>query len=268
MKRGGMTERDIRFLCDDPAQFQQKARPEISMATRDNVLLALYWLTSGSKPGDQLYFVFCGQGAQIVSEEFADRRLCENALVPTDVLDGGDHPRLVTDTDVHKAFSSVPAGAKATLIYDSCHAGRVTDRSGALPYLTEYVSRGRVDYEKLRGHPVLPRFLELPSWKARPAMENERFLRESRLQCQAVQWSACANQQFCVELPIEERPRGVFTYIFISTLLKVGTQASSGNLLREARELTEQLKGKWRLQQDVQLTCSFSTSENQPFLLK
>lgn len=43
-----------------------------------------------------------------------------------------------------------------------------------------------------------------------------RFCGEGR----AAQWAACANAQFCVELPIDDRPRGVFTYMFISALLK------------------------------------------------
>eukprot|EP00930_Biecheleria_cincta_P098633 TRINITY_DN90297_c0_g1_i1.p1 TRINITY_DN90297_c0_g1~~TRINITY_DN90297_c0_g1_i1.p1 ORF type:complete len:587 (+),score=81.73 TRINITY_DN90297_c0_g1_i1:84-1844(+) len=263
VKRCGFTEQDVRVLTDDPAQYQQKPCPEAVIATRANILRGLHWLVSRSGPGDQLFFVFCGHGAQIVVEERTDRKLCECAIVPTDVGDGGDNPRLVTQTDVHKALLAVPQAVQVTLINDACHAGRPLDRSG-IDYLTEYVARGRVDYDKLRGHPVLPRFLELPTWKVQPQyMVPER---NTMLHCQVVQWNACANQQFCVELPIDERPRGVFTYILISSILKVGVQASSGVLWQEARDLTAQLKGKWRLQQDVQLSCSRSTSEQQLFL--
>jgi len=263
-KRCALQAHDIRFLCDDPAQYQQKPRPDLAVATRDNILQALQWLVTKSAPGDQLFFVFCGQGAQIIIEDAArGQRLCENACCPTDVCEGGEQPRVVSDTDIHKVLLAVPAGAQVTLIYDACHAGRPLDRAG-LDHLTEYVSRGRVDYEKLRGHPVLPRFLELPHWKARP-MPDEAA-RESRLQCQAVQWAACANTQFCVELPIDDRPRGVFTYIFISCLLKAGVLASNGQLLKEARDLTAQLKDRWRLQQDVQLMLCQATSDMQPFL--
>jgi len=262
MKRCGVSEQDIRLLSDDPSQYQQKARPDCAVATRDNILRALQWLVARSAPGDQLFFVFCGHGAQIPIDDYAGQRLCESACVPTDVCEGGEQPRVVSDTDVHKALLAVPAGAQATLVYDACHAGCPLDRNG-LDHLAEYVSRGRVDYEKLRGHPVLPRFLELPQWKARP-MPAEAT-RVSNLRCQAVHWAACANAQFCVELPIDERPRGVFTYIFISALLKVGVQASSAQLLHEARELTAQLKGRWRLQQDAQLACCHASSEAQQF---
>lgn len=263
IKRCGLTEQDVRVLTDDPAQYQQKPRPDAVVATKANILRGLHWLVSRSVPGEQLFFVFCGHGAQVVVEERADRKLCECAIVPTDVGDGGDDPRVVTQTEVHKALLAVPQAAQVTLINDACHAGRPLDRSG-VDYLTEYVSRGRVDYEKLRGHPVLPRFFELPTWKVQPKyMVPER---NTMLHCQAVQWNACANQQFCVELPIDERPRGVFTYILISSILKVGVQASSGVLWQEARDLTAQLKGKWRLQQDVQFSCSRSTSEQQLFL--
>jgi len=263
-KRCALQPHDIRFLCDDPAQYQHKARPNLAIATRDNVLQALQWLVAKSAPGDQLFFVFCGQGTQLITEDAArGQRLCENACCPTDVCEGGEQPRVVSDTDIHKVLLAAPAGAQVTLIYDACHAGRPLDRTG-LDHLTEYVSRGHVDYEKLRGHPVLPRFLELPHWKARPVPVEAA--RESRLHCQAVQWAACANTQFCVELPIDDRPRGVFTYIFISCLLKAGVLASNGQLLKEARDLTAQLKDKWRLQQDVQLTVCQATSDMQPFL--
>uniref|UniRef100_A0A7S4PUS9 Peptidase C14 caspase domain-containing protein n=1 Tax=Alexandrium monilatum TaxID=311494 RepID=A0A7S4PUS9_9DINO len=262
-KRCGLLEQDLRFLCDDPAQYQQKQRPDRAVSTRENVLRALQWLTMRSAPGDQLFFVFCGHGAQIVAEEYAGRTLCENACVPTDVFEGGEQPRVLSDTDMHKALLSVPGGVQVTLLYDSCHAGRPLDRSG-MDFLTDYVDRGHVDYEKFKAHPVRPRFLQLPHWQAKAVPPDA--MRESVLRCQAVHWAACANAQFCVEIPIDDRPRGVFSYLFINALLKAGVQATSGQLLHEARELNSQLRGRWRLQQDAQLTCCSSTSESQPFL--
>lgn len=259
-KRCSMPEKDIRLLTD--SKEQQSVRELIP--TRDNIMRALQWLCSRSASGDQLFFVFCGHGVQVVAEEFAGQKLCENSIAPTDVLsDGGSHPRVVSDTDVHKALSLVPSGAQVTLIYDSCHAGSPLDRSG-LNYLTEHVKRGNVDYEKLKGHPVLPRFLELGHWKVRPTPPEA--VRESNLRCQAVQWAACANDQFCVELPIEDQTRGVFTYILICALLKVGVSASSESLLSEVRSMTSSLKGRWRLQQDVRLVVANSASGSQKFL--
>lgn len=263
MKRSNFAEQDIRLISDDPAHYQQKGRPDCVVASRGNILRALHWLTSRITVGDQLFFIFCGHGAQIVAEEYAGQKLCENALCPTDVTADPNQLRVISDSDVHKLLLALPPGARATLIYDCCHAGQPLDRAG-LNYLTEYVNRGRVDYEKLRGHPVLPRFYDLQQWHV-PSNPPEA-VRESILSCQAVHWAACANDQFCVELPIEERPRGVFTYIFISALLKIGVQAASDVLMREIESLTIQLKGKWRLQQDVQIACSRSTTESQPFV--
>jgi len=210
-----------------------------------------------------LFFIFCGHGVQVLAEEFAGRKLCENAVAPTDVCADGSQPRVVSDTDVHQALQSVASGAQATLIYDCCHAGAPLDRAG-LNYLTEYVNRGRVDYEKLKGHPVLPRFLELQQWKVRP--NPPEAVRESNLRCQAVQWAACSNEHFCVELPIDDRPRGVFTYIFICALLKIGVNATTAQLLQEIQGLTSQLKGRWRLQQEAKMTFSRSSRDTQQFL--
>jgi hypothetical protein len=262
-KRCNFAETDIRLLSDDPSHYRQKERPDSAIATRDNVMRALQWLTARSSSNDQLFFVFCGHGMQVLAEEFAGVKRCENVIVPTDVAADGSQPRVVSDTDVHQALLTVPSGAQATLIYDCCHAGQPLDRSG-LNYLTEYVNRGKIDYEKLKGHPVLPRFLDLPQFKVRPTPAEAK--RESNLRCHAVQWAACANKQFCVELPIEERARGVFTYMFICALLKVSVQGTSATVLHEIQSLTDQLKGRWRLQQDVCLSTSRTSGENQKFL--
>lgn len=264
-KRCNLAETDIRLLSDDPAHYQQKERPDSALASKANMLRALNWLTARSSSGDQLFFVFCGHGVQVLAEEFAGRKLCENAMAPTDVSQDGAQPRVVSDTDMHQALQAVPSGAQATLIYDCCHAGTPLDRAG-LNYLTEYVNRGKVDYDKLKGHPVLPRFLELQQWKGQVRPNPPEAVRESNLRCQAVQWSACTNEQFGVELPIDERPRGVFTYIFICALLKIGVNATSNQLLQEITTLTAQLKGRWRLQQEAKLAMCRSTGESQHFL--
>lgn len=257
-----LPERDIRLLTDDPSDYQHKPHPQRHVATRDNILAAINWMTADIKPHDQVFFVFCGHGTQVVVEEFAGQKLCENGIVPTDVHADGEHPRVVSDTDLHKVLRHVPAGVQVTLVYDCCHSGQPMDRDG-LNFLTAHVNRGRVNYEKLKGHPVLPRFLELGQRPIRPTPPEAAV--NSKLRCQAVQWSACGNEQFCVELPIEERPRGVFTYVFISAALKVGVSGSSEALLQEMQSLTQQLQAKWRLQQDVKMCLGGSAVPQQPF---
>eukprot|EP00913_Durusdinium_trenchii_P025703 g24121.t2 len=188
--RCGFTDKDMRLLADDASNV-----PVDSLnATRENLLRGLAWLVARSAPGDQLFFIFCGHGAQIPVQETCLSRLCECAL-------------------------------------------------------------------KLRHHPVLPRFFELPDWKLQTASPMGLSL----LRCQAVLFNACANHQFCVELPIDEcKARGVFTYIFMSAILKAGVQASCGQILFEAKELTAQLRGRWRLQQELQFQhCAPAPSRNQ-----
>merc|ERR1719506_3214776 len=107
-KKCGVAEQDIRLLSDDSQVYMQSDR-ESAVATRDNILRALQWLTARSASGDQLFFVFCGHGVQVVAEEFAGQRLCENAIAPTDVMADGGQPRAVSDSDVHKALQMVPS---------------------------------------------------------------------------------------------------------------------------------------------------------------
>lgn len=254
--RCGFDEKDIRLLADDAGNVPV----ESLSATRDNVILGLKWLVSNCHAGDQLFFIFCGHGAQVPVYESPDRRLCECALVPTDCIEGQEQPRLVRDYEVHQALATLPSGVQVTIIIDGCHAGHPLDRTS--DHRFEAIGRGHVDYDKLRHHPVLPRFFELPEWK----VQKPSPLALSLLRCQAVLWSACANDQFCVELPIDEcRARGVFTYILMSALLKTGVQASCAQIFWEAKELTSQLKGRWRLQQEMQFHHCQATTEMRPF---
>lgn len=253
--RCGFLEKDIRVLADD-----SHVPVESSMASRDNVLRGLTWLVSNCHPGDQLFFVFCGHGAQVPVYESLDKRLCECALVPTDCIDGKENPRLIRDYEVHQALATLPSGVQVTMIVDGCHAGHPLDRTS--DHRFPAIGRGHVDYDKLRHHPVLPRFFELPQWK----VQAPSPLALSLLRCQAVLWHACANHQFCVELPIDECPaRGVFTYILMSAILKVGIQAPCGQIFQEAQDLTARLKGRWRLQQEMQFAYCQATTEQRPF---
>ncbi|CAK9016975.1 Metacaspase-1A [Durusdinium trenchii] len=234
--RCGFTDKDMRLLADDASNV-----PVDSLnATRENLLRGLAWLVARSAPGDQLFFIFCGHGAQIPVQETPESRLCECALVPSDAIDGKENPRMVRDFEIHQALATLPSGVQVTMIVDGCHAGHPLDRLG--DHRFHAVARGHVDYEKLRHHPVLPRFFELPDWKLQTASPMGLSL----LRCQAVLFNACANHQFCVELPIDEcKARGVFTYIFMSAILKAGVQASCGQILFEAKELTAQLRGRY-----------------------
>merc|ERR1719453_1508616 len=112
-KRCGVPEKDIRLLTDHSEVYMQSEK-ESAVATRDNILRALHWLTARSASGDQVFFIFCGHGVQVVAEEFAGQRLCENALAPTDVAADGNIPRAISDSDVHKALQMMTSGAQAT----------------------------------------------------------------------------------------------------------------------------------------------------------
>ena len=62
--RCGFDEKDIRLLADDAGNVPV----ESLSATRDNVILGLKWLVSSCHAGDQLFFIFCGHGAQVLCE--------------------------------------------------------------------------------------------------------------------------------------------------------------------------------------------------------
>ncbi|OLQ09576.1 hypothetical protein AK812_SmicGene6785 [Symbiodinium microadriaticum] len=176
-----------------------------------------------------------------------------------EVFEGGENPSVLRDVEVHQALMTVPSGVQVTIIVDACHAGKMLDRASDETF--PYFSRGHVDYDKLRAHPVLPRFLDWPQWKAQPPSSSGGMLK-----CQAALWSACLQNQFCVELPIDERSRGVFTYIMLRSLTKAGLHASLGRLFEEVTETQADLRSRWRLHQDFQLHLCRACTEQRPFL--
>mmetsp|Transcript_14150 Transcript_14150/g.35779 ORF Transcript_14150/g.35779 Transcript_14150/m.35779 type:complete len:548 (+) Transcript_14150:31-1674(+) len=268
VKKGGVDPAAIRFLSDDPSHYQMQPRPEAHVASKDNILRGLQWLSTNVAQGHQVFLVFCGHGAQVLVEEYAGEKLCENCLVPTDIGDvlqqRNTDWRGGSDSDVHQALVRLPRGASVVVIQDACHAGKPLDRCG-LDFLTSQVNRGVVDYEKLRTHPVKVRFLDLPKKKLKDNPPDA--VRKSVLQSSAVQWAACKNEQFCVELPIEERQRGVFTYVFIAALIECGLHATAETLLQDMQRHLKELKGRgWRLQQDVTVGLGGAASMGLQFM--
>lgn len=263
-KRCCMEKPDLRYLCDapegrPPADLPGGPDPICAPATCDNIRRGLRWLTHRSVPGEQLFFIFCGNGAQLpVRSDSSSTKMCESVLIPGDVFEDGENPVVLRDVEVHQALMTVPSGVQVTIIVDACHAGKMLDRASNETF--PYFSRGHVDYDKLRAHPVLPRFLDWPQWKAQPPSSAGGMLK-----CQAALWSACLPEQFCVELPIDERSRGVFTYIMLRSLVKAGLHASLGKLFEEVTETQADLRSRWRLHQDCQLHLSRACAEQRPF---
>ena len=62
-KKCAVPEKDIQLLTDD-GDYR-----ESTIATKENIMRALHWLTARSATGDQIFFVFCGHGVQVWARE-------------------------------------------------------------------------------------------------------------------------------------------------------------------------------------------------------
>eukprot|EP00439_Symbiodinium_sp_Y106_P041584 s2788_g5.t1 len=89
-KRCCMEKPDLRYLCDapegrPPADLPGGPDPICAPATCDNIRRGLRWLTHRSVPGEQLFFIFCGNGAQLpVRSDSSSTKMCESVLIPGD----------------------------------------------------------------------------------------------------------------------------------------------------------------------------------------
>ncbi|CAK0905773.1 unnamed protein product, partial [Prorocentrum cordatum] len=101
--------------------------------TRAVILQQLQWLVRGARPGDVLFFSFSGYGLQVDDLEGYEDEGYEEAILPTDFVDGcdGDYS-VVTNSDIHDILMSIPPDCSATVLMDCDHATSVIDVTGTL----------------------------------------------------------------------------------------------------------------------------------------
>ncbi|KAJ1504158.1 Ca(2+)-dependent cysteine protease [Coelomomyces lativittatus] len=93
--------------------------------TRRQMIHAIHWLVQGTLPGDSLVFHYSGHGGSMNEVMEMPSSTClpeDNAdvIVPVDAEEAG----IITYQDLHTwLITQIPAGAKLTLIFDSCHHG-------------------------------------------------------------------------------------------------------------------------------------------------
>eukprot|EP00397_Hematodinium_sp_SG-2012_P021792 GEMP01022535.1.p1 GENE.GEMP01022535.1~~GEMP01022535.1.p1 ORF type:complete len:616 (+),score=96.75 GEMP01022535.1:129-1976(+) len=128
----GFDEANITVLHDViPGQPKKVPVPPKQNSTRANILEHLTRLIIKSKPGDSLFFSFSGLGLQVDDLEGYQDEGYDEAILPTDYMDGrgGDCTVIVTDT-LRDAFTHVPKGCSLTVLMDCDHSSTVSDVDG------------------------------------------------------------------------------------------------------------------------------------------
>ncbi|CAN6284501.1 unnamed protein product [Urochloa humidicola] len=109
-------------------ELTEKESDPSRVPTRENVLLAMRWLTEGCSSGDSLVFQFAGHGVQHVDLKDDEVDGYNEALCPVDFEQSGN----ILDDEINETMvRPVGKGVKLHAIMDTCHSGTILD----LPYL-------------------------------------------------------------------------------------------------------------------------------------
>ncbi|CAK9036173.1 unnamed protein product, partial [Durusdinium trenchii] len=101
--------------------------------TRVNILQQLQQMVRQTRPGDVLFFSFSGYGLQVDDMDGYQDEGYEEAILPTDFVDGrdGDYSVICTN-DLHDVLLGVPHNVVVTAVMDCDHATTLIDIGGTL----------------------------------------------------------------------------------------------------------------------------------------
>jgi len=298
-KNFGFDPENVCVLHDvHPGQKKSMKVDPAKRPTRVNILQRLDWLVRNARQGDVLVFSFSGYGLQVDDMDGYQDEGLDEAILPTDFVDGrgGDYTVIVTD-DIHDILMGIPPNCQVTVLMDCDHATSVVDVSGTLDgglvnglkyqqYCGFKVHTTKVQLaqhnrevwqeERARTVKARPRFqpmMEIDNPRkgrlpTRPAM--------SRSSPVAFCYSAAAHGQTSMEMQMSRvvdgkdvpKQHGVLTWCFVQALEELRYECTHTELLWAIRRQMGALKEKDlpRLDQEVLLT--FSTPLSNPQTMK
>lgn len=124
----GYKPEDMVILTDDQSN-------PMSMPTRANITRAIGWLVNGAQPNDSLFWHYSGHGGQAKDRVGDEADGYDETILPVDYKTAG---QIIDDELYDRMVRPLPAGARLTAIFDSCHSGTALD----LPYV--YSTKGEI----------------------------------------------------------------------------------------------------------------------------
>lgn len=115
------------YRADDIVMLTDDQQDTVRLPLRANIIRAMQWLVKDAQPNDSLFFHYSGHGGQTKDLDGDEDDGMDDVIYPLDFESQGE---LVDDIMHDIMVKSLPAGARLTALFDSCHSGTVLD----LPY--------------------------------------------------------------------------------------------------------------------------------------
>ncbi|KAI9223042.1 calcium-dependent metacaspase CDP II [Blastocladiella britannica] len=255
--RYGFTAEEMLVLTDDPAN----AVCEYLWPSKRAILAAMMWLVDGAQPGDSLFLHFSGHGGQQQDTDGDEDDGYDETIYPVDHATAG----MIVDDEMNAILvHPLPAGARLTALFDSCHSGT------ALDLQVVYKADGRVEKRKGKANRILTAAADAareafhgagPGVLMRGAVEMfkeamapeksamtlARVQREKGSQGTVVMFAGCKDSQKSVDVEIAGRATGAMSFALLATLRARGGQsyaqvlASTRDTLRKGYSQVPQL---------------------------
>ncbi|KAG9296184.1 hypothetical protein G9A89_014776 [Geosiphon pyriformis] len=256
-------EQDMVILTDD--QRDRKMIP-----TRENILAGMRWLVAGAQPNDSFFLHYSGHGGRAKDNNGDEDDGYDETICPLDYEKAG---QIVDDTMHDILVRPLPAGARLTVIFDSCHSGTALD----LPYV--YSTKGilkepnlladggnmllslgtsylRRDYKNI-GESLMS--FGKKTFSGKKISEKNKQTKASP--ADVIMFSGCKDIQTSADAHEGGENTGAMSFAFISTLTK-NRQVSYQQLLNGIRDV---LVSKYS--QKPQLSASHPMDMNLMFMM-
>jgi|SwirhirootsSR2_FD_contig_31_9533364_length_1177_multi_2_in_0_out_0_2 hypothetical protein len=269
---------NIVMLLDDPKFCPGPA----FWPTRANIVTAMQWLVSGTRPGDSLFLHFSGHGGQMPDQDGDEENGFDETILPVDFETAG----VIVDDEMHAILvRQLPPGVRLTVIFDSCHSGTALDlsyvyddqgrlvvcknpslKSNAQSLITDVgkalLTRNPMSllktFQKFSGPNGISGIAGIG--KKRPSPEEVRQKRETW--SDVIMLSGCADNQTSADAMMHSGAAGAMSHAFVEAMNQAPNQSYSQAIGR----IRDILRSK-RYTQIAQLSSGHPMDMGMPFLI-
>ncbi|KAG2236241.1 hypothetical protein INT48_008601 [Thamnidium elegans] len=258
---------DMVILTDD--QTDAKFLP-----TKQNILSAMQWLVRDAQMNDSYFFHFSGHGGRVKDTDGDEDDGYDETIYPVDHDRYEGESGQIVDDEMHEIMvRPLPAGARLTCIFDSCHSGTAID----LPYV--YSTSGTVKEDSMfkdAGSGLLSAGLAYASGNKSGALSSlmglgkslmsrkgvdERIKKFKSSEADVIMFSGCKDSQTSADAMENGKSTGAMSYAF-TTVLRQNNNLTYLQLLNAVRDI---LKSKYS--QRPQMSSSHPIDVNLMFII-